>query len=140
MDKRVVFFIDDEDSMTLSWRNCLGVVFDVKYYNVYPGFEPIYNDIISYNPCVIIQDVMMKDARTKIINIEAGIEIAEAIKDTLVKLRIPLIFFSNREFPDFGTDFSELDYPPELLYYRSKLKVGYQTLLKEVNDVLSGVI
>ncbi len=108
----------------------------MKYYDRYPGFDELYDDIINHDPEIIIQDVMMASPGARIVNTEAGLEIAESLKDTLVRLNIPLMFFSNRELPDFQDDFDALGYPQNLLHYRSKFKVGFQNLLAEVNDIL----
>jgi hypothetical protein len=132
----VLFFIDDEDSYTSAWRKSLASAFEVKYYDRYPGFDELYDDIINHDPEIIIQDVMMASPGARIVNTEAGLEIAESLKDTLVRLNIPLMFFSNRELPDFQDDFDALGYPQNLLHYRSKFKVGFQNLLAEVNDIL----
>jgi hypothetical protein len=136
MTKRTVVFIDDEDSFTKDWRMCLQERFNVDYHETIPDVDVLHNRLISMDACVVIQDIMMKDRSTRAENILAGIEFAEELSSTLVPLRIPLVFFSNRKFAEIEEEFADLDFPKNLLHYLAKPDVGYKTLVAEIERIL----
>jgi len=136
MAKSTLIFIDDEKDYTQDWRKCLEEKFNVDYHERIPDTQKLRERIISIGACIIIQDIMMEDRNSKTPNILAGIEFAEEIADTIVPLKVPLVFFSNRKFADIEEEFTDLQFPRHLLHYLAKPDVGYRTLANEIERIL----
>ena len=134
--KRNIFFIDDENNRTLRWREHLTTTFEVIYFSKPIPLQDMQDRIIADAPVAIIQDIMMQRGSDGTIDIGVGLEVAKNMKDFLVKLRIPFILFSNRMLREFESEIKALNYPENILYFKSKPDTGYEQLTIFVRSIL----
>jgi CheY-like chemotaxis protein len=125
MRKSKIFFVDDEVAKTKDYRSALEKHFEVVHLKSYNSIDELLQLVISEGPSVYVQDLMMPRGEDQKIDVRAGIEIAEALKETLVKLSIPLVLFSNRMLSEFEEEVRELGFPPKTLFVKFKPNTGY---------------
>lgn len=135
MNKPLVFFVDDEVSKTERYREALQKYFRVTHFVKLPPIEELIQLIVAEGPVVLIQDVMMPVGGNGKIDILAGIEVAEGVKDTLLALSIPLVLFSNRIVSEYQEEVKNLEYPEHLIQVKFKPTCGYQPFAKDVYDL-----
>lgn len=136
MSRKVIFFIDDENNRTVRWREYLAQVYEVRYFPKPIPLAEIEAIIISEGPVAIIQDIMMKGEKDGSVDIRVGLDTAKNIKDILIRLRIPIVLFSNRMLKEFAEELIEMQFPADILYVKYKPETGYKDLLLFVQELV----
>jgi hypothetical protein len=112
----LVYFIDDEQFASKLYRTAIERYHQVKYIKTIDNIDSLVDSIVHDGPAVIVQDVMMTLQDSGTIDIAAGMLIARRIRETLVKLKIPLVLFTNRMVRELQADCESLKYPKHQLH------------------------
>jgi len=134
-----LFYIDDEPRPSSLYCEELEREYDVVYIRNVDDIDALEQRVISDGPSLIIQDVMMPPPGGDGIDVRAGIRIAERLKETLHKLRIPVILFSNRVSNDLRDEATALGYKAAMLSVLFKPTTGFAQLRREVAKALADI-